>query len=64
MFLYSLTIVFLFKVWYHIDTESEVAKILATQEERDEYYNENEEVHEAYNPIIRQMMIEAGMEVD
>lgn len=38
--------------------------ILAAQEERDEYYDENEEIHEVYNPIIRQMMIEAGMEVD
>ena len=38
--------------------------ILAAQEERDEWYDENEEVHEVYNPIIRQMMIEAGMKVN
>ena len=35
--------------------------ILAAQEERDEWYDENEDVHEVYNPIIRQMIIEAGM---
>lgn len=35
--------------------------ILAAQEERDEFYPEDEEVVEIVNPIIRQMAIESGI---